>query len=141
MIYSAGLLAALYVIFSILIDSPWVFRVFLMLNNRTITLDGNRDGQADYWEYWENGELVYSKWDMNFDGKEDFINKFQDNEVVTLEQDADFDGYFEYRERWSEDHYIVEVDEDGDGVFKVMEIGQNADENNSGDLVSGGQTE
>ncbi len=122
-IYSIGLFVALYVIFSLLIGTQWVFQVFLLLNNRTITLDGNRDGHADYWEHWKNGKLLQSEWDLDYDGKVDFINRFRDGEVWELVQDADYDGYFEYRERWVEDRYFVEIDKTGDGVFHEIKTG------------------
>ena len=140
-IYSIGLVAALYVIFSLLVGAHWIFQVFLFLNDRTITLDGNRDDEPDYWEYWENGNLVQSQWDLNYDGRVDFINKFQNNEVWELLQDADFDGYFEYRERWVDGRYISEIDENKDGVFAEIKVDDDDFKEANSDKAAGGAME
>lgn len=104
------------------VDADWVFRVFLAVHDRRITLDTNGDGRPDYLEIWEDGELVRAEWDRDFNGVADFVNDFADGDVTRVELDADFDGYFEYREILETDsgRYRQEKDEDRDGTFVVL---------------------
>lgn len=121
-VYVAGLCASLVVAVAATVDASWVFRVFLEVHDRRITLDTNGDGRPDYLEIWEGGELVRAEWDRDFNGVADFVNDFADGDVTRLELDADFDGYFEYREilEPGAGRYRQEKDEDRDGVFTVL---------------------
>lgn len=121
-VYAVGTAVSLFLILSVLTDAAWVFRVFLVLKNRKIALDTNRDGRVDYVEYWENGQLQKAEWDLNYDGTVDYRNEYLHGIVSRLELDADYDGRFEYREILDDNRYIYEKDENGDGVF--VEIGR-----------------
>ena len=123
-IYLIGFGISAFVIVSLMIDANWVFRVFLALNDKKISLDTNQDGRDDYFEFWENGQLVLAEWDTNYDGRIDYRNRFKDGKLILVELDADYDGYFEYREtRLKDGSYLVEIDENKDGHFvpKMLE--------------------
>lgn len=120
--YLAGLCAALVVAGAATVDASWVFRVFLEVHDRRISLDTNGDGRPDYLEIWENGEMVRAEWDRDYNGVADFVNDFANGDVTRVELDADFDGYFEYREilEPGSGRYRQEKDEDRDGTYAVL---------------------
>ena len=67
----------------------WVYRDGVLIEHFE---DRNRDGEWDYWAYYEDGWVSRVEYDDNFDGQSDVTYRYKDRQLVSVERDSDFNG-------------------------------------------------
>lgn len=66
-------------------------------NVDSASIDSNRDGRIDTWQYYRRGALHLTEQDRNHDGEVDAKSELKAGRQVRLIMDNDFDGRFETR--------------------------------------------